>query len=485
MIRRMRERWRYVALAALVACSSRSKDGVAGSGSTPGSAAGSAPGSAAAPAAVERWATTVVIGAEMRDFVVELGGGTAALVIGTARIPLVDVAETADKIAFTIEKPKMPKQTWERYELVRHGDRADGHGTLGDMQLPIRMVRLADGEAPRSAYPRPQTPKPPFPYESIELVVDAPDGGKLAGTLAMPSGAGPFPVVLLLSGSGQQDRDETIFGHKPFLVVADRLARAGIASYRFDDRGTGKTTGAVKDLYTEIADAGAIVDVLAKQPKIDPKRIGVIGHSSAGAVAPNVAVAHPVAFVALLAGITLSGRDYSAVQTAHSLELTGASADAIAQQKRDQDTITAAAVKDPNSVKAVLVARVRPLMQQQLGHAPSDAEVDAVIAKPLAELTNPWLVSYFRIDPRESWKKLSIPVLLLVGDKDTQVPADMTIMALNGATTHATTRTFPGLNHLFQHAKTGELDEYLTIDETFAPEALDALAGWLGEQTKH
>lgn len=472
----MRERLWWCALALAIACSSGSKDNKAGSAA--------AAGSSAPAAAAERWAATVVIGAALHDFVVEIAGDKAAFVRGKQRAPLADVVETAERIAFTLEKPGMPKDAAERYELVRHGDRADGQGTVGATQIPIRMVRLADGEAPRSAYARPQTPKPPFPYKTVELDVDAPDGGKLAGTLAMPDGAGPFPVVVLLSGSGQEDRDETIFGHRPYFVVADRLARNGIASYRFDDRGTGKTKGAVKDLFTEIDDAGAIVDVLAKQPGIDPKRIGVIGHSSAGAVAPNVALKHPVAFVVLLAGITMAGKDYAAIQTAHQLEVAGASAEDVAKQKADQARFMDAVLNDPKSAKAALAGRIKPMLAQQLGRAPTDAELDAALAQGLAEVASPWLISYFRIDPREAWKKLAIPVLLLVGDKDTQVPADVTVAALTGATTHATTKKFPGLNHLFQHAKTGEVAEYVAIEETFAPEALDALAGWLAEQTK-
>jgi pimeloyl-ACP methyl ester carboxylesterase len=430
---------------------------------------------------------SVVIIPNVVDLVVEIAGKDATLVSGKHRGPLTNVVVTADKISFTLEKPNFPEQTWEHFDLVRHGDRADGTDVGSGQRMIARMVKLAEGEAPHSAFARPQTPKPPFPYEQRELVVDAPDGGKLAGTLTLPAGKGPFPVVLLLSGSGQQDRDETIFNHKPYLVVSDRLTRAGIATYRFDDRGTGKTVGAMNSLDTEVADAGAIVDVLAKQPELDPKMIGVIGHSAGGMVAPNVALAHPVAFIVLLAGATLPGRDYAAFQTAHKLQLAGASEADLARQRDDQKRVMDAMVKSPKDGEAALTELTTAALERRLGRKPTDDEVKKAVAKPLAEMANPWMLSYFRIDPREAWRKLAIPVLVLDGDKDTQVPADITIAAVvdaMGTRAPVTTHKLPGLNHLFQHAITGELDEYATNEETFAPEALDLITAWIVERTR-
>jgi pimeloyl-ACP methyl ester carboxylesterase len=433
------------------------------------------------PAPPERWAATVVIGASLRDFVIEFADRGATLELGDAKVPLVEVTHADDKLAFAIDK--QPKET---YELARKGDVAAGKGAIGRTTLPIRMVKLADGEAPHSAFPRPQTPKPPFPYEERELVVDAPDGGKLAGTLTIPQGTGPFPAVLLLSGSGQQDRDETIFGHKPYLIVADRLTRAGFATYRFDDRGTGKTVGAPLSLDTEIDDAGAILDVLKKQKEIDPKRVGIIGHSAGGMVAPNAAIKHPVAFIVLLAGATLSGREYSAFQTERELRASGADDKALAEQRTLQARVTAAAIKGTKEVEAIFTEIATPELEKSLGRKPTADEVKQAIAAPVSAATNPWVVSYFRIDPRVAWKKLAIPVLLLVGDKDTQVPADMTIKGLEDTVPKklVTAKKLAGLNHLFQHAQSGEVEEYLTNVESFDPDALEQLTGWLVDHTK-
>lgn len=449
-----------------------------------------APAPPPAPAAPpERWATSIVLGANFLDFVVMFpspDGHDARVEVGDKHLPLSQVTHTDARLEFTVEKAG-PKETWEHYALARTGDVARGEADLGTHHMSVRMERLGPDEPPRSAFKRPQTPRPPFPYAQRDLVVAAPDGGKLAGTLAIPTGTGPFPTVLLLSGSGQQDRDETVFGHKPYLIVADRLARAGIASYRFDDRGTGQTVGAPLSLDTEIADAIAALDTLAKQPEVDPKRLGIIAHSAAGAVAPNAARKHAVAFVVLLAGTTLDGGEYAAVQTEETMRAAGADAAAIAEQQKAQRAVSTAAKKGAAEVEKALVKIATPALAKALGRAPTADEVKQAIAQPLAAATNPWTLSYFRIDPRDAWKTLNVPVLLMVGDKDTQVPADLTIGALTktlGKRGPLTAKKLPGLNHLFQHAPTGALSEYVELEESFAPEALDTLAAWLAERTK-
>ncbi len=436
-----------------------------------------APKPAEAPKATERWAATLVIGANLKDFVVRFASGTAAFEgLTKDPLPLADVTLAPDRLAFTLVKPKGS----EIYELERTGDTAKGEVKIGALTLPIKMVKLADGEAPHSAYPRPQTPVPPFPYEQREVAIPAPDGGVLAGTLTLPKGVARAPAVLLWSGSGQQDRDETIFGHKPYLILSDRLTRAGLAVLRLDDRGTGKTTGALGTLDTEIADAGAAIDFLAKQPEVDPKKLGIVGHSTGGMVAPSVALAHPVAFIVSLAGVAVPGRDLVLLQQEAVAKVKGVPVppEAAALQKK----IGEATLKGSDEVKRVLVEAVGPQLEKALHRKATQAEIDQAIAKPLADATQPWTLSFFRIDPRDAWKKLTIPVLLVVGDRDTQVPADPTIAALTGAhgkPDAVTAKKLPGLNHLFQHAKTGMPDEYLEITESFDPATLDIIATWL------
>lgn len=450
--------------------------------------AGSAAGATPTAAATERWSASIVVGAELRDFVVrfavEAQTTTATLEgLTKAPLPLADVTLAADRIAFTLEKPKAPKETWERYELVRTGDTAKGTGAVAGTTLRIAMVKLAVDAPPRSAFARPQTPKPPFPYDAREVTVDAPDGGKLAGTLTLPKATGPAPAVLLWSGSGQQDRDETIFGHKPFAIIADRLTRAGFVVLRLDDRGTGKTSGKLGTLLTEVDDAGAAIELLKTQPEVDAKRIGMVVHSTGGMVGPRVALAHPVAFLVSLAGVAVPGRDLVLLQQEIAAKAAGTTVPP--EQAALQKAIGEAALGGPEKVKQVLVAAASEQMKKALGREPSPEEVEQAIAQPLADATAPWTISYFTIDPREAWKRLTIPVLLVVGELDTQVPADVTIAALEGAhktKAMVTARKLPGLNHLFQHARTGAVDEYVEIEESFDPQTLELIATWLSER---
>lgn len=449
------------------------------------------PDPAPPPAAVvkERWAASIVAGARIIDFVVAFegrGGAWTAKLEGVTKepLPLASVALTADRIAFTLEKPANPAAN-EVYELKRTGDRADGASTIGGAQVPARMVKLADGEAPHSAYDRPQTPKGPFPYLEREVEVTAPDGTTLVGTLTLPAARAPAPAVLLWSGSGQQDRDENIYGHRPYLIVADRLTRAGFATLRLDDRGTGKTKGALGTLYTEIDDAGAAIDFLKKQKEVDPKRVGMMGHSTGGMVTPNVGLKHPLAFIVSLAGVCVTGRELVLLQADIAAQKLGVP---MAPEARAiQKAIGEAAIKNPAAVKKILVDAVTKQVQAVAGRAPTPEELEAAIAQPLAEATAPWTVSYFKIDPRDAWKKLKMPTLLVIGELDTQVPADVTITELtkaHGKKAALTTKKFPGLNHLFQHATTGLSDEYIRIDETFDPAVLDAITSWLSEHAK-
>jgi pimeloyl-ACP methyl ester carboxylesterase len=457
--------------------------GCKSTGSDPSKPAGSTPGSAAAPA-TERWAATLVVNTNFQDFVVEFsraGDTWSAVREDNRRVVFSNVTFAPDRIEFTFGKPGAPPA--ERYTLTRANDaEAKGTAAIGNAELPIKMVRLAAGEAARSAFARPQTPKGPFPYDEREVEVAAPDGGTLAGTLTLPRGASaPAAAVLLWSGSGQQDRDETIYGHKAFAIFADRLTRKGLVVLRLDDRTTGKTVGAAGTLDTEIDDAGAAIDFLKAQKEVDPKRIGMLAHSTGGMVAPNVALKHPVAFIASLAGVAIPGRDLVPLQKQIASDITGVPWNP--DQREVQIAIGDAAAKGADEIKRVLIATIEPRLEKALGREPTPEELQLAIAGPLAEATQPWPMSFLRMDPRVAWKKLSIPVLLVVGDKDTQVPADVTIKALTES--HAkpelvTTHKLPGLNHLFQHApKTGLSDEYLWIEETFDEAALDTVVTWV------
>jgi hypothetical protein len=333
---------------------------------------------------------------------------------------------------------------------------------------------------------RPQEPQPPFPYKATEVVFDN-DGIALAGTLIIPDGSGPFPAAILVSGSGSQDRDESLLGHKPFLVLADSLARQGIATLRYDDRGVGGSTGdplgaTTADLAT---DAKAAVDFLRDQPNIEA--IGLAGHSEGGLIGPMVALdSADVEFLVLLAGPGLPGADVLLTQTEELMRAEGAP-EAIVEWRLDwNDDVIAIAASDMATVDAA--AEMRDRLTEAAADAPASMEslvTDAGIEEIVTAFTDPWMRFFLAYDPAPALEQLAIPVLAMIGSLDLQVSAAENIPALEEALAgndDATTMTLPGLNHLFQNASTGAFSEYAVIDETFDPATMQAVADWILER---
>jgi pimeloyl-ACP methyl ester carboxylesterase len=336
---------------------------------------------------------------------------------------------------------------------------------------------------------RPQHPKPPFPYAQREVKYkNSTDGSTIAGTLTLPREKGLHPAALLITGSGLQDRDETIAGHKPFLVLADHLTRRGIAVLRVDDRGIGGSTGDPKRATPQVnaTDVAAGAAFLRAQPEVDPKRVGLIGHSEGGIIAPLVASqSKEIAFIVSLAGTGLPGAEINLAQMEILLRATPGFTD------EERARLTAAQKKIIELIKAdadddALAAAIRAASEIQ-HKAASKAELDTAIADATRQAGSPWFRAFAKLDPREAWRKVSCPVLALNGEKDTQVPADANLAAIakalaDGGNKDVTTRKLPALNHLFQTSKTGMLDEYAQIEETFHAPALDLIASWIRER---
>jgi pimeloyl-ACP methyl ester carboxylesterase len=370
-------------------------------------------------------------------------------------------------------------------------------------------------EAIAAAGARPQEPKPPYPYLQREArYTDGPI--RLAGTLTLPPGGGPFPAVLLITGSGAQNRDEEIFGHKPFLVIADHLTRAGIAVLRVDDRGVGGSSGdndsSTDDDFANDALAG--VRYLAAQPEIARGRIGLLGHSEGGIVAPLAATRSPeVSFLVLLAGTGVPGAEIVMSQTEWLLRRAHAAAEVrrrrLDLERRILDAVRAEAIDFPGPpgpqgrpslpslpaatdrpAAAALRAKLRPLLQEGLDDALPEERAalgdaaDSFVENSLQTLTSAWFRSFIRYDPRPALRHVHVPVLALGGDRDFQVPAGENLRAIGSALDEAgdkdvTVRLMPGLNHLFQHAATGGMEEYGAIAETLSPEVLDIITHWI------
>lgn len=373
-------------------------------------------------------------------------------------------------LRWTIEKLRASYEG----RLNAGGTAIEGTFTQGvAMELVLKRMPAAAAKAPG----RPQLPKGPFPYRAEEVTFSSTDSGvTLAGTLTVPAGAGPHPAVILISGSGPQDRDETIMGHKPFLVLADWLTRRGVAVLRYDDRGTAKSTGAFAEATSVdfSNDAEGALDYLKGRKEIDGKRIGFLGHSEGGLVAPMVAVRRPeVAFVVLLAGTAVPGSAVMLAQGEAIGKAAGAPEAALAQNRRLQETLFEAVRTTPDPEE------LRKKAEEALSMMP-----EAQRAAQVKQITGPWMRFFITYDPAVILRRLKAPVLALFGELDLQVLPEQNAPVLEAALRAAGNEQveihrLAGLNHLFQPAKTGTPQEYATIEQTMDERALELIAGWL------
>ncbi len=375
--------------------------------------------------------------------------------------------------------------------LAPDGAEMKGKWKQGGGALPLTMRRTKQV----SSLNRPQEPKEPFPYDALEVVVENKPGGvRLAGTLTLPREKRPCPAVVLLTGSGAQDRNESLLGHKPFLVLADYLTRRGVAVLRLDDRGVGGSTGDLSLSTSQdlAGDALCAVAFLQGRREIDPRRIGLVGHSEGGLIAPLAASqSKAVDFIVLLAGPGVPGDQILYRQGADIARAAGASEAEVEKQRRDQEAIFTVlrGVKDPaereKQVRAIISRQIEELSaEKKKEQAPSKEYLEAQIKSVLS----PWFLFFLDYDPRPALRKVRCPVLALNGEKDTQVAVDLNLGAIEqalraGGNRQATCVRLPGLNHLFQHCRTGSPAEYGGIEETFSPDALQIVGDWIARRT--
>lgn len=372
-----------------------------------------------------------------------------------------------------------------------------GEWKQGGAALPLIMKRVAkEPEAPR----RPQEPQKPYPYRDEEVSYDNVKAGiKLAGTLTLPNSAGPFPAAILISGSGPQDRNEALLGHKPFLVLADYLTRQGIAVLRFDDRGAGKSTGEfAKATSADFAtDVLAGVEYLKTRKEINPKQIGLIGHSEGGLIAPMVAAqSSEVAFIILMAGPGITGEEILYFQGALIARANGAMETAIAKNLALQKKMFAVLKAEKDDAAAE--RKLQPLWAQALAAMTDDekkalevtgASPDSLFKIQAKQLLSPWFRYFLFYNPQSTLQKVKCPVLAINGEKDLQIPPKENLAAIEkalkaGGNKNFTAKELPGLNHLFQTAQTGAPAEYAKIEETISPAALQTMGDWILAQMK-
>ena len=359
-------------------------------------------------------------------------------------------------------------------QMNEAGDLVAGTFTQG-AKLTLNLRRLTAADIAASAPKRPQTPKPPYPYRSEDVEFSSKAAGiKLAGTLTIPAGPGPHPAMVLISGSGAQDRDESLFDHKPFAVIADHLARQGVAVLRYDDRGTAKSGGTFKGSTTAdfSLDAEGALEYLRTRKELAAAKLGLGGHSEGGVIAPMVAARRTdVAFLVLMAGTGVPGDQILYAQGAAILRASRAPEDAIATQRKMQEAMFRVAATDlpPDEV----VKKIQETLGTQTG-----------ISEMAHQVTEPWFRAFLRLDPGVALAQVKCPVLVLNGELDLQVLPDQNVPAIEaalkkGGNTKVEVKRLPKLNHLFQTASTGGPAEYSQIEESFAPVALEAISGWL------
>ena len=376
------------------------------------------------------------------------------------------------------------------YEGTLKNGEITGKFSQSGIIFPLNFKRATVAEA--APPKRPQTPQTPYPYNEEEITFENKAANiKLAGTLTTPRTKAPFPAVILISGSGPQDRNESLMGHQPFLVLSDHLTRAGIAVLRFDDRGVGKSTGQFRTATSEdfASDVLAGIEFLKTRPEINAKKIGLVGHSEGGMIAPMCAVkSKDVAFMVLMAGPGVLADELLYEQAALISRAEGASETAIAENRKIQEQSFAIlkTEKDPASADKKFQELVANAVK--LAPAAQKKAVEAALNSQFKAINTPWFRFFMNYDPRLPLRQVKVPVLAINGELDLQVAPKQNLPEIAKALKAAGNKKFqivelPKLNHLFQTAKTGAFSEYAKIEETMSPTALTLMSGWIAKQT--
>ena len=359
---------------------------------------------------------------------------------------------------------------------------ADSNAIIGKMtqrgfKLPLKLLF---GKEDDLLYFRPQRPKPPFNYYSEEVqIINRTDGDTLSGTFTRPKKKGKYPVVVLISGSGAQDRDETIFGHKPFLLLADYLTKSGYAVLRCDDRGTGKSTGNFSTATTAdfSKDVEAQVEFLNKRKDVNRSHIGLLGHSEGAIIAPLVASNNKnIDFIILMAAPAINMFDLLLAQDSLIMKKEGAKPKAVTASIKKNTRLFELLKSSVDSSDAQ--SKIANYLDEAKA---SDREIEATIK----QLCSPWMRWYINYDPKVALQKINCAVLAINGAEDVQVPASINIPVIDSMLTNKqirySTKILPGLNHLFQPCKTCDVAEYKEIDTTMSPEVLELISDWLNK----
>lgn len=371
-----------------------------------------------------------------------------------------------------------------QYKGTLKGDKLEGKFSQGDMSLPLVLSRAKGGEKKMN---RPQTPKPPFDYNIEDVSFKNPiDANTLAGTLTTPKNKKDFPIVVMITGSGLQNRDEEVFGHKIFWVIADDFAKKGIGVLRLDDRGIGGSEAGnfIPTSQNFATDINTAVNFLAARGY---KNIGLAGHSEGGMIAPMVASQNDkVKFVISLAGPGIPIDQLLQLQSKALAKLEGATDEEIKRNEvmntKIYDFIRNAKTNDLKTpLKMLMKEEFNKLPKEQL---PAEKDLENMIDNEVKKITNPWFVYFLKFNPDEYWSKVKVPVLALNGSLDSQVSAKENLAGIKASLEKAKNKSFeivecPNMNHPFQEAKTGAVSEYAEIEQSISPIVLDKMSSWI------
>lgn len=445
-----------------------------------------------APRAEGTWQGTLEFSGQRLRLAAHIRRGAGGMLTGTldsidqraTGLPLDAVNVTEDVLSFQVT------QIGARYAGNFYGaDTIRGVWSQGLNSVPLILQRDDDVPVAR----RPQDPVPPLPYEQLQVIYDSVPGVRLAGTLTVPRGRGPFPAVVLITGSGPQDRDETLAGHRPFYVISDALTRRGMAVLRTDDRGVGQSTGDYASATTAdfAQDALAGVRFLLQQPQIDATRIGLIGHSEGAIVAPlaaslDVPEARHIIFVVMLAGTGVPLGDVLLEQQRLLLQSQRLDPAAVAASDAVLKRMIEIASTENDSSRAADAMREALRSYAARLPEPLRAQVGGQQEARIAQMNSPWMRWILRYDPAATLRKLRVPVLALFGSRDLQAPPLQNVPPIKAAlrSPDSEVLVLRNLNHLFQTARTGSIAEYAQLEETFNPVALKIVGDWVLERVR-
>lgn len=363
----------------------------------------------------------------------------------------------------------------------------------GGQSFPMNLSKV---KIEKEKLLRPQEPIKPYPYYSEDITFEnKKDGINLSGTLTLPTKEGVFPVVILISGSGPQNRDEELLGHKPFLVLSDFLTKNGIAVLRYDDRGTALSKGDFKtstsaDFATDVESA---ILYLKTRKEINKNKIGLVGHSEGGLIAPMVASkSNDVSFIVMLAGPGIQGDQILLLQQKLIGKVSGVSDEDL--KKNELTNKKAFEIVNKSTSIEQLKTDLTTFIKQELKDNPSDKKPqgmtdDDFVIMQLKQIATPWMQYFIKYNPTLALEKVKCPVLSINGEKDLQVPPKENLESIKksltkGGNKKITTIEFPNLNHLFQECKTGSPEEYSKIEQTFSPTAMSEILKWIQIQTR-